>query len=68
MDYEETFSPIAKYTSNWIVISLVSFMGWTIHQKDVKTTFLNGITEEEVCIEKPWGFEVNGKELMFVGL
>jgi hypothetical protein len=25
---------------------------------DVKTTFLNGVIEEEVCIEKPQGFEV----------
>jgi hypothetical protein len=29
---------------------------------DVKTTFLNGIIEEEVYIEKPQGFEVSGKE------
>jgi hypothetical protein len=29
---------------------------------DVKTTFLNGIIEEEVYIEKPQGFEVHGRE------
>ena len=29
---------------------------------DVKTTFLDGIIEEEVYIEQPQGFEVNGKE------
>jgi hypothetical protein len=37
-------------------------MGWRIHQMDVKTTFLNGIIEEEVYIEQPQGFEVSGKE------
>jgi hypothetical protein len=37
-------------------------MGWRIHQMDVKTTFLNGIIEEEVYIEQPQGFEVNGKD------
>jgi hypothetical protein len=37
-------------------------MGWRIHQMDVKTTFLNGIIEEEVCIEQTQGFEVHGRE------
>jgi hypothetical protein len=62
MDYEETFSPGARYTSIRAVMSLVSFMGWRIHQMDVKTTFLNGIIEEEVYVEHPQRFEVSGKE------
>ena len=62
VDYEETFAPIAKYTSIRAVMSLVSFMGWRIHQMDVKTIFLNGIIEEEVYIEQPQGFEISGKE------
>jgi hypothetical protein len=45
MDYKETFSPVARYTSISAVMSLVLFMGWRIHQRDVKTTFLNGIIE-----------------------
>ena len=32
-------------------------MGWKIHQMDVKTTFLNGVIEEEVYIEQPKGFD-----------
>jgi len=32
-------------------------MGWKINHMDVKTTFLNGVIEEEVYIEKPKGFE-----------
>jgi hypothetical protein len=68
VDYENTFALVAKYTSIRVVMSLVSFMGWRIHQMDVKTTFLDGIIEEEVYIEQPRGFEVNGKEFMFTSL
>lgn len=28
----------------------------------VKTTFLNGVIEEEVCIEQPEGFETHEKK------
>eukprot|EP00253_Pinus_taeda_P018017 PITA_18017 len=44
------------------VISLASQMGWEIHQMDVKTTFLNGVIEEEVYIEQLEGLETHGKK------
>jgi hypothetical protein len=37
-------------------------MGWSIHQMDVKTTFLNGFIDEEVYIGQPQGFEVSERE------
>jgi hypothetical protein len=58
VDYEETFAPVARYTSIRAVMSLVSFMGWRTHQMGVKTTFFNGIIEEEVYIEQLQGIEV----------
>jgi hypothetical protein len=62
IDYEETFAPIARYTSIWMIISPVAFMGWRVHQMDVKTTFLNGEIKEEVYIEQPDGFVIHEKE------
>jgi hypothetical protein len=42
VDYDETFSPVARYTSIRSIIALVASMGWKLHQMDIKTTFLNG--------------------------
>jgi hypothetical protein len=43
--YDETFAPVARYTSIRAIISLATSMGWNLHQMDVKTTFLNGAIE-----------------------
>ena len=53
VDYEETFAPVARYTSIRAVISIAAEMGWRIHQMDVKTAFLNGVIQEEMDIEQP---------------
>jgi hypothetical protein len=58
IDYEETFAPVARYTSIRTIIALAAKMKWKLHQMDVKTTFLNGVIKEEMYIEKPQGFEV----------
>jgi hypothetical protein len=62
VDYEETFPLVTKYTSINTVISLASVMSRKLHQMDVKTMSLNGVTEEEVYIKKPQGFVIHEKE------
>jgi hypothetical protein len=61
-DYDETFAPVARYTSIRAIISLVASMGWNLHQMDVKKAFLNGAIEEEAYIEQPQGFEVHSRD------
>ena len=51
IDYEETFAPVARYTSIRSVLALAAVMKWKIHQIDVKTAFLNTAVEEEVYVE-----------------
>jgi hypothetical protein len=58
IDYEETFALVARYTSIRTIIAVAVKMKWKLHEMDVKTTFLNGVIEEEVYIEQPPGFEV----------
>jgi hypothetical protein len=62
VDYDETFQSISRYTSIKSVISIETKMGWKILQMDVKTTFLNGLIQEEVYIEHQLGFEVHGRD------
>jgi hypothetical protein len=52
VDYEETFAPVARYSSIRAIISLATKKGWSVHQMDVKTAFLNGVVEEEVYVEQ----------------
>jgi hypothetical protein len=52
VDYDETFAPVARYTSIRSIIAIAAEVGWRIHQMDVKTAFLNGFIEEEVYIEQ----------------
>ena len=63
IDYEETFAPVARYTLIRTIIALASKMKLKLHHMDMKTSFLNGVIEEEVYIEKPQGFEVEDRSL-----
>ena len=62
IDYEETFATVARYTSIRDIMALATKLGWKLHQMDVKTTFLNGVVEEEVYVEQPLGFETHDRQ------
>jgi hypothetical protein len=40
IDYEETYSPVAKMTIVRAIIIMVATKGWSLHQMDVKNAFL----------------------------
>jgi len=61
IDYENTFSLVARYTSIQAIIYLASILGWKLNQMDVKTTFLNGKIEHEDFVEQPYGFIFHNK-------
>ena len=62
IDYKETFSPISKKDSLRIIMALVAHYDLELHQMDVKTAFLNGSLEEEVYMDQPEGFFIEGKK------
>ena len=61
IDYEETFSLVARYTSIRTIIALAPVLGWKLHHMDVKIAFLNAKIEQEVFMEQPDGFVLHNK-------
>eukprot|EP00253_Pinus_taeda_P020910 PITA_20910 len=61
-DYDETFSPVARMETVRTVLSIAAQHKWKIYQMDVKSSFLNGVLKEEVYVEQPPGYEVEGQE------
>nr|GEX69933.1 hypothetical protein [Tanacetum cinerariifolium] len=57
IDYEETFSPVAKINTIRIMLAIAAFHDYEIWQMDVKTAFLNGKLTEDVFMAQPEGFE-----------
>jgi hypothetical protein len=56
MDYDETFSPVIKFTTVRAVLSLALSRNCAIHQLDVKNAFLHGTLTETIYCSQPIGF------------
>lgn len=46
-DYDEFFSPVTRYETITIVITLACNRRWPLFHLDVKSSFLNGLLKEE---------------------
>ncbi len=62
IDYDEVFSPVARYTSVRTVLALANEYDMEIEQMDVQTAFLHGDLDEEIYMSQPEGFVERGKE------
>ena len=62
IDYDETFSPVARYESIRALLALAAQEGWEIHTMDAISAFLNGDLDEEIYMEQPEGFKVPDQE------
>lgn len=53
LDYEETFSPVAKMVTVRSIFSLAAFKSWKLWQLDVKNAFLYDELDREVFMDEP---------------
>ena len=57
IDYNETYSPVAKLTTIRVVLAVAVRHKYHLHQLDVKTAFLHGLLEEKIYMSLPDGVE-----------
>lgn len=50
IDFGEVFAPMARLESIRLIIAIASYKGWSLHQLDLKSAFLNGWLDEEVYV------------------
>ena len=62
IDYDETFSPVVRFSSIRGLLAFVVQNDMLIHQMDVVTAFLNGRLDEEIYMAQPDGYVEAGKE------
>lgn len=62
VDFTETFAPVARMETIRIVLAVAAQLELPIYQLDVKSAFLNGDLKEEVYVEQPAGYVIEGKE------
>ena len=62
IDFEETFSPVARFTSIRTILATANELNLKVHQMDVQIAFVHEKLSEEIYMEQPRGYEKVGSE------
>ena len=55
-DYDETYSPVVRYSSIRALLAFAVQNGMIVHQMDVVTAFPNRTLDEEIYMEQQPGY------------
>ena len=59
LDYEETFTPVARLDSLRLLLTIATIFDWDIHHVDIKLVYLNGHLDKELYMDQLRGFETH---------
>lgn len=62
VDYSETFSPTARFTSIRMLMQIAVQDDLLVHQMDVKSAYLNAPIDCDLYVEQPEGFQVKNEQ------
>ena len=55
-DFKHTFSPVARFTTIRVIITLAAAKQWHLHQLDINDAFLHGYINEEIYMSPTPGY------------
>lgn len=64
VDFEETYSPVLRYKTLRILLSLICSRDMNLELMDVMTAYLNAPLKEKVYMSQPPGFEEGGRNIV----
>nr|KAJ0211675.1 hypothetical protein LSAT_V11C400223470 [Lactuca sativa] len=62
IDFFDTYAPVARISTIRLLLALAATHNLVIDQMDVKTTLLNGDSDEAIYMKQPKGFVMPGNE------
>ena len=63
IDYEETFTPVARISSVYALLAIAVASKWDLFQMDVKNVFLNRELSEEVYMQPPPSLSIDSNKV-----